>query len=106
MPFYDDGIVMVDLRGKITFANSFFCDLVGISIDKVEGLSFTEFVFPEDYEIGSRVEASKQPNPEPFSFRVRHVNGAALAVEVQATPLKAAGGEVYGVVATITPRKA
>ena len=41
---------MIDLNGRIAFASTFFCDVVGLEYDKVSGMSWFDFVFPEDME--------------------------------------------------------
>jgi PAS domain S-box-containing protein len=105
MPFTQNGIVMVDLQGRITFANNFFCDLMGITSDKVRGFLWFEFVFPEDLpRVQALFEANKLSSPEPFTFKLKHgTTGSPVQVHIQGTPLKMATGLVYGIVATITP---
>jgi PAS domain-containing protein len=50
VPFRGKGAVMLDLDGRIAFASTYFCDLVGIQHDKVAGMSYLDFVFPEDID--------------------------------------------------------
>jgi len=48
MPFSNKGAVLVDLTGRIAFASTYFCDLVGVEHSRVAGTSFYDFVLPED----------------------------------------------------------
>ena len=48
MPFRCKGAVMFDLQGRIAFASTYFCDLVGVEHDRVARMSYLDFVFAED----------------------------------------------------------
>jgi PAS domain S-box-containing protein len=48
MPFKNTGALLLMLDGRIAFASTYFCDLVGVEHDKVAGKSYFDFVFPED----------------------------------------------------------
>jgi PAS domain S-box-containing protein len=101
------GIVMVDLQGEVTFANSFFCDLMGTTLEKTMGFSCFQFVFADDLEKARMLlEANKLPDPKPFRFRLKHASGSPVAVQIQGTPLKSPDGRIYGVLATIIPEDA
>jgi PAS domain S-box-containing protein len=103
MPFRDKGVVMLDLNGRILFASTYFCDLVGIEHDKIDRKSCFDFVFPEDLdEAKHRFEANKLPHAKPFRFRVRRVDGTGIWTDIQGAALQSAGGEVYAITATIT----
>jgi len=68
MPFPNTGVLMLDLNGRIAFASTYFCDLVGLEHDKVPGMSCFDFVFPEDLDEARKLfEANKLPsNAVPF----------------------------------------
>jgi PAS domain S-box-containing protein len=104
MGFRHNGIVMMDLEGRITFANTFVCDLMGVTPEEVAGVSCFEFVFPEDLESASSLlEENKVPQAKPFRFRLRRKNGLPVWVDIQGAPIKTASGPVFGVLATISP---
>src|SRR5262249_15238340 len=103
MPFNNNGIVIVDLDGRITFANNFICDLLGTTPQEVMGTSCLEFVFPEDLESAKTMfEANKLQDPKPFVFRLRHTDGSPVNVRIQGTPLRTPNGYLYGVLSTLT----
>ncbi len=104
MGFRHHGIVMLDLEGRITFANHFICDLVGITPEEAAGQSCFAFVFPEDLEAAKGLlEQNKAPLAKPFRFRLKHKNGSPIWVDIQGAPIKSANGPVFGILSAITP---
>ena len=103
MPFRGKGAVMLDLDGRIAFASTYFCDLVGIPHDKVAGMSYLDFVFPEDIDRVTRFFGeNKRPPTPPLRLRLRRVDASPVWVDIQGVALQTAGGELYGISATIT----
>jgi PAS domain S-box-containing protein len=73
---------MVGLDGRIAWASTYFCDLVGVEHDKIAGMSCFDFVFPEDMEAAkARFEENRRPNAAPFRFRLRRVDGIEVWVD-------------------------
>jgi len=98
----DKGVLMVDLEGRIHYANSYVCDLVGINLEDMIGLSCFDLVFSEDMEQAkSLFEANTIPNAKPFRFRLKRKDGSAIWADIQAAALRPASGPVYGIVATV-----
>jgi len=92
---------MLDLSGRIAFANTYFCDLVGVEHDKVARMSYLDFVFAEDKHEAKRIfEENKPPRAAPF--RLRRLDGSPVWVDIQGAALHTAKGEVYAISATIT----
>src|SRR5215510_11560229 len=103
VPFRGKGAVMLDLKGRIAFASTYFCDLVGIEHDKVARMSYLDFVFAEDIQEAKAVlEHSRSGRPKPFRLRLRHASGFPVWVDVQGAALLTAAGEIYAISATIT----
>jgi len=103
MPFTGTGVVLVDLNGRIAFASTYFCDLVGVEHDKIAGTSYFDFFFPEDLEEAKKkFETGKSPNPPPFRFRLKRSDGSAVWANIQKTPLRRDTGMIYAVSATVT----
>ena len=103
MPFRDKGAVMLDLKGRIAFASTYFCDLVGTEPDKVARMSYLDFVFAEDIQQAKAIlEHSKSARPKPFRLRLRHASGFPVWVDVQGATLLTTAGEIYAISATIT----
>jgi PAS domain S-box-containing protein len=96
------GSIVVDLKGRIAFASSFFCELVLVKDKRIPGMSFFDFVFPADVEsVKMRFEAGKSPEALPFVLKLRRVDGTQAWSAIQAQPLQTASGEVYGISVTI-----
>jgi len=99
----EKGSVLVDLKGTITFASSFFCALVRVQAGRADGKSFFDFVFPEDLESARKgFEAIRRPFALPYPLRLRRSDGTEVWIAIQGQPLQAAAREVYGIAATIT----
>jgi PAS domain S-box-containing protein len=103
MPFAKKGALVLDLNGRIAFASTYFCDLVGVEHDKIAGRSYFDFVFPEEVQEAKKsFEPCKFVIPLPFRFRLRTSKGVPVWTSVQCAPMQTATGEVYAVSATIT----
>jgi PAS domain S-box-containing protein len=89
MPFPGKGAVLIELSGRIAFASTYFCDLVGIEHDKIAGMSFFAFVYPEDMEKARKMfEPTKIPSAEPSSLRLRRIDGGLVSVEIHGAPME------------------
>jgi PAS domain S-box-containing protein len=98
MPFENTGALLLHLDGRIAFASTYFCDLVGVQHDKVAGMSFFDFVFPEDRDAARNLfETTTLPHADPIGFRLRRRDGTEVWTSIQAAPLK----EPKGLIATI-----
>ena len=107
MPFSDKGVLIVDLNGQIAFANTFFCDLVGVEHSNIRGMSWFDFVFSDDLEAAKKLfETNKGSSAEPFSFRLKRSDETPIWADVQGVAMRTASGEVYAVSATVTKSKA
>ena len=96
------GSVVVDLKGRIAFASSFFCELVHVKAKRLAGTSFFDFVFPEDVEsVRMRFEAGKSPEALPFVPKLRRADGNQVWAAIHGQPLQTPSGEVFGISATI-----
>ena len=103
MPFANKAALILDLNGRIVFASTYFCDLVGLEHNKIAGRSYFDFVFPEEVqEAKNRFEPCKFVIPLPFRFRLRTSMGAPVWTAIQCSPMQTASGEVYAISATIT----
>jgi PAS domain S-box-containing protein len=103
MPFPGKGAVLIELSGRIAFASAYFCDLVGIEHDKIAGMSFFDFVYPEDMnEARKMFEPTKIPSAEPSSFRLRRIDGGLVWAEIHGAPMEDAHGDAYAISATVT----
>src|SRR5215510_4020542 len=103
MSFPSKGELMVDGNGRIAFASSYFCDLVGVDYTNIDGRSCFEFLFPDDMHEAKRLLARiKGPSAAPFRVRLRRRDGQPVWVKMQGTALRVAEGDVYAISATVT----
>jgi|SRR5215472_1169130 len=103
MPFKNTGTLLLHLDGRIVFASTYFCDLVDIDHDKASGMSYFDFVFPEEMEEAkNQMETCKFVVPPPYFRKLRTSKGAPVWVAIQCSPLQTAAGETYAVSAAIT----
>lgn len=103
MPFSGKGALLINLDGRIVFASTYFCDLVGVEHDKIAGMSCFDFVYAEELDAAKALfEINKQPNAEPFQFRLRRVDGNPVLVDIQGNAMRTAKGDVYAISATVT----
>lgn len=103
MPFPDKGLVLIDLNGRIAYASTYFCDAVGVEHNAVAGMSYLDFVHPEDIDVARElINANKRPDSKPFRLRLSHKDGSTACLNVHAAPLQTATGEIYAISATVT----
>jgi len=103
MPFKNAGVLLLQLDGRIAFASTYFCDLVGVEHDKVAGTSYFDFVFPEDMDAARKLfETNVLMHADPLRFRLRRVDGTEIWTDIHAAPVESAKGDVYAITATIT----
>src|SRR5215468_10252850 len=94
---------MLDLQGRIAFASTYFCDLVGVEHDKVARMSYLDFVFAEDLPQAKTIlEHHGTIRAKPFRLRLRHSDGFPVWVDIQGAVLQTATGEIYAISATVT----
>src|SRR5215470_14414370 len=79
---------LIRMDGRILFASTYFCDLVGIHYSKVAGMSYFDFVFPEDSDAARQVLQSGHLDDKPFTLRLKRLDGAAVWVEIKLTAMK------------------
>jgi PAS domain S-box-containing protein len=103
MPFPGKGAVLIKLSARIVFASTYFSDLVGLEYGKIAGMSFFDFVYPEDMDEARKVLGpTKHPSGEPSSFRLRRIDGTTVWVEIHGAPMEDAHGNAYAISATVT----
>jgi len=90
------------MDGRILFAGTHFCELVGIHYSKVAGMSYFDFVFPEDSDAARLLFQSKHLNAEPFTFRLKRLDGAAVWVDIKLTAMQEPEENAYAMSVTIT----
>ena len=77
-------------------------EILGTSPSEMVGRPSFAYVFPEDVEAAQRFEAKVRGDKKPFHFRLRRMDGSAVWVDVQGTPMHNAAGAFRGIVGTVS----
>ena len=98
-----DGIWIIGADGHTLYANDRMAEILGTSPSEMVGQPSFAYVFPEDVKNAQHLfEARKNGAAEPFHFKLRRTDGAAVWVDVQGTPMHNAAGEFTGIVGTFS----
>ena len=96
---------LVRMNGRILFASTRFCKLIGVSHSKVAGMSYFDFVFREDFDFARQLfQPNKHLKDEPFSVRLKRMDGAPVWVDIQLVPMKSLSGKIYAVTVAVTAK--
>src|SRR5262245_26882922 len=91
----------IRMDGQILFASTHFCELVGIHYSKVAGMSYFDFVFPEDSDAARQLFQTKHLNAEPFTFRLKRWDGTPVWVDIKPTAMQGPEENAYAISAAI-----
>ena len=78
-------------------------EILGTTPAEMIGHPSFDYVFPEDVPAAQRLsDAKKRGDINPFHFRLRCMDGSAVPVDVQGTPMYNAAGKFSGIVGTFS----
>ena len=105
-----DGLLVVDLAGRITRANHAAAELFGVDPCELVGTRLRDLPVELRRRGGARLEASASPVRRALAgetvrgvlVQVERADGTALWVEVDASPLADPDGRPYGALSTFT----
>ena len=108
-----DGFVIVDMNGRITDANSAFCDMLGYSLDELRAFESFQTITPErwhEWEDEHVWQGSIRRRGYSGVYEKEYIrkDGTVFAVELQAHAVKSGDGQlnyVWGIARDITLRK-
>lgn len=96
-----DGIWIINADATTLYANAAMGDILGIEAARLIGEPSFDYVFAEDVEAPQRLfDTRKRGDAARFHFKLRRVDGSAIWVDVQGTPMKNVEGEFIGIVGT------
>jgi PAS domain S-box-containing protein len=106
-----DTVFKVDFHtGVVTFLSGAAADLVGLPVDTLIGVPFTDFVLPEDHELVRNVVRASRSAPgtvQDVNFRVSVLAGTPRFVEMRFRTAHEGTAEIVsGVIRDVTERKA
>ena len=103
MHFSRKGAVLMNFEGRIAYANTHFCDLVGIDYTRVAGISFFDLIFLEDIDTAKELlELNKNSHAPPFRFRLRALDGTEVWADIQLASALTSSDVLWGLRATVT----
>ncbi len=98
-----EGILILDLDGVITFANPTIASMLGTGVAEVVGRSLFEFVEPAELDAARhRLLQHRRGVSDPYDFAFRRADGTQLDVIVSASPRLDAGSIVSAVLMMVT----
>ena len=98
-----EGIVFINAERRITFANIFFAEMFGYSLEELVGQSITILLFAEDLQDFLRRQDEREKGKiEQFERRFRTRDGQELWAIVSASPYIDNEGRITGAFSTIT----
>jgi len=98
MPSNNRGSLVLKTDGRILFAGTKFCDLVGVKYEKIAGMSFYDFVFPQDVD-GAR---NLFDHKDPVRLRIRRLDGTEVWTRIAPAPMEMADGTIIAIKAKFT----
>ncbi len=104
----EEGILVLDEQGEATFFNAHLADMLGYSMDELQGRRVTDFMLSEDIgDHREKLDKRRYNNAETYERRLIRKDGTFLWVLISATPIfeddRYQG--VFSMVTDITERK-
>ena len=96
---------LIRIDGRILFGSTYFCDLLGIHYSKIAGMSYFDFVFPEDSDAARQSFQTEHLNSESFTFRLKRLDGAPVCVDIKLTAMNGPEEKAYAISAAIMNRR-
>lgn len=104
-----EGIIIVDAKENLTFANNAFADMLGYRVDELRHMNLRELVDEKTFnEIRKQTESRKKGELNRYEIIMRHKNGKPRIIQVSASPFWNEDGSFAGSMAIsmdITERK-
>jgi two-component system, cell cycle sensor histidine kinase and response regulator CckA len=105
-----EGLLNLDLEGRLLFANQRFCAMTGYELSELEGKNMVDFfIDPEEQSsVKEKVAVALRGEPSGFQARIHHRDGHEIWIEVSTVPRVNREGEVIGrlsVVSDVTGRR-
>lgn len=98
------GMVMLDLEGRIRYANTAYCDMFGYAAEEILHCSFVSLTHPDDREATSAALAALQRGEEEslrVEIRSLSKGGAVLWVHVRASLLRGQAGAAHAIMGVV-----
>ncbi len=98
-----EGIVMVDAKARVVFANDRWSEIFGYSLEEAKQMTHFDMVFPEDRaRMIERWESRKRGVKENYEFRFRRKDGRPVWTLIGAAPRLDPEGRFLGTLVMVT----
>lgn len=99
----NEGIMVADTKGTITFVNPRMAGILGYSVGELTGKHGIDLVDPSEIASGlSKIEKRKRGVSEEYDIRFRNKNGSIVWLHASGTPISDAEGRHIGNMAMYT----
>jgi PAS domain S-box-containing protein len=99
----NDGLVSVNLEGRITFANSRLCDMLGYSPEEIVGHRVLDFFDEANREIArEQLLRRRKGERQPYEIALTKKNGEQLFAFISPMPIFDSGGRFQSSISVIT----
>ncbi len=97
------GMARTDLKGKVTFVNREFCEMLGFTKEELLGKSISDFTHPDDLAESLTLFRGIVRRSEPYRIEKRYIrkDGSVLWANVSASPMRDDAGKTCSAVAVI-----
>lgn len=97
------GVITIDLDGRITFANRRALDLMGVGSQEFWGRRIFEFVHPSELSrIEQMFERRRSGISDQYELRFRPPSGRDLWVIIDSSPIENDAGDIIGMLGMLT----
>ena len=98
------GIFRYDTAGYCTYANTYYCQISGLSIEAIMGQGWQDGLHPNDRDriMAAWEQTLQKKHPFQLEYRFQHRDGTVKWAYTQVVPERAANGQVSGYVGTVT----
>ncbi len=98
-----EGIWTIDAESRTTYANPRMAEMLGYTVQEMQGMSMFEFMDEEGRQIAARnVERRKSGIKEQHDFKLKCKDGSALWSLMETSPILGPDGSYQGALAMVT----
>ena len=98
----NDGVMFIDNKNKIRFANRKFTETTGFSEDELKGRDFSGLLVNDDPLYGRNIVSEVLHSEEPVEIHLNSKSGNTVWFRLRATPLMDENGQIGGALLTQT----
>ncbi|QJU58911.1 EAL domain-containing protein [Sphingomonas sp. AP4-R1] len=90
------GILHRDLDRRVLIVNDYYCELIGLTVDELDGIPMESFTHPDDREESTALYRAHLATGEPFCVEKRYVrpDGSTVWVSVDVSYVRNDQGEI------------